>query len=69
MDRRDTIGIPLNTRLYRIDRIPGRWRIWTALSPCGRFGTFLLLHDDGAVERWTERQNGTIDIIEVRPSD
>ena len=68
------IGVPLGTRLSLIVRHPGFWRVWTALAnPHATVdqyhGTYLELHDNGAVFRVTVHEDGTFDQLQVKGVD
>lgn len=58
MQRPTNIGIVPRTRLYKLERVehPYAWRVWIALSPEG-YGTYLLLYNNGTVERVTLRED------------
>ena len=71
------LTIPPNTHLYSIDRLPyewARWAIWIHTSgdelkrPHNeRNGTYLLLNEDGSVDRTTVSGGVVVDLIEVMP--
>jgi hypothetical protein len=65
------IGVPLGTRLVRIERNADEhhWLIWTARSPCGSLGSYLVLHDDGLVVSVTERSDEGPESFVVKPRD
>ena len=56
------------TRLYRIVRIVGAWRIWLATRDFIH-GSFLELHDTGLVVRYDIRPDEGEESFVVRPSD
>ena len=64
------VGLPLGTRLHRIERLSDRhaWRLWIATADY-LYGTYLLLHDSGRVERVVVRIDEGDDIMLVRPDD
>lgn len=80
-----TIGIQPNTRLLRIERITpravsmdwgnefiegtGAWMVWINASRDNNYGTYLLLHDDGSIERVTAEPDGGEDIMTIKPRD
>lgn len=58
------IGIPWGTRLVHIDRVSGGWYLWTGVDDLSkpvnkRRGSFLYLHDNGSVTRYTIHPDGT----------
>lgn len=63
-----TVGIPIGTRLLRVDRLHQAWRLWTDTRDYV-YGTYILLHDDGAVYRITERRGEGMDVALVRERD
>jgi hypothetical protein len=68
------IGVPSNTRIYLITRIEGAWQLWTAINSVAasmhnRRGTYLLLHDNGCMQRITVFPDGTERIADVKPAD
>lgn len=67
----DIIGVPLGTRLIRIERHADEncWRVWTARSPDGSCGSYLLLYDDGMVLNTTARADEGDESFIVKPRD
>lgn len=68
MSDRNTIGVPIGTRLQRIIRLPTSWRLWIATADFV-FGTYLELHDNGRITNTTVRRDEGDDTFEVRPPD
>lgn len=66
--RHNIVGMPLGTRLLRMIRQKGVWWMWLATKDY-IYGTYLLVYDDGHIERVTIREDEGDDIITVRPSD
>jgi len=66
--RHNVIGVPHDTRLRRITRVTDAWRVWTDTRDYV-YGTFLILHDSGRVERITTRYEEGDEVMQVRPSD
>ncbi len=80
-----TVGVQPNTKLLRIERtIPrtvpmdwgdeyivgtGAWMVWINASRDFKYGTYLLLHDDGSIERVTAEPDGTEDVFVVKQGD
>lgn len=64
------IGLPPRTKLLRIDRVESEgWRVWINQSPCGNLGTFLLLRNNGQIERYTMRaEDGGDEMFVVKGS-
>lgn len=63
------IGLPPRTKLLRIDRIENvGWRVWINQSPCGNLGTFLLLRNNGQIERYTMRDGEGDEVFTVKGS-
>lgn len=73
------VGVADLTRLRRITRlIPharGRsegevacWQLWTDTRNFD-YGTYLLLYDNGRVERWTERADEGPEMWLIKPED
>lgn len=67
------IGVPPGTRALRIERVIERhaisyWRLWINTRDF-RYGTFLVLWDDGAIDRVTCRSGEGDDVIHVKPKD
>lgn len=56
------------TRLYRVVRIVGAWRVWLATRDFIH-GSFLELHDTGLVMRYDIRPDDGEESFVVRPSD
>ena len=64
------IGLPPRTRLYRLEREESCcWKLWTAMSPCGNYGTYLLLFEDGAIFSVTLREDYPQEEFVVRKGD
>jgi len=71
------LTIPPNTPLYSIDRLPydwARWAIWISTNGDElkrpheeRNGTYLLLNEDGSIDRTTISGGIVVDLIEVLP--
>jgi len=75
-----TVGVQPNTKLLRIERIASDIHNWPHLSESGWMvwlnanrdftcGTYLLLHDDGSIERVTAEPDGGEDIMIVKRRD
>lgn len=63
------IGLPPRTKLLRIDRASNEgWKVWINQSPCGTFGTFLWLYDDGRIVRVVVRADQGDDEFIVKGS-
>lgn len=73
------IGVADCNRLRRITRIvpsarnqaageTACWQLWIHTNDF-IFGTYLLLYDDGRVERWTDRADEGPQFITVKPPD
>lgn len=62
------IGIQRGTRFIRLDRCINSWRVWIACNADYTQGTYLSLHDDGAIKRVTLEPDGTEYIALVKPS-
>jgi len=52
----------------RIERLAHAWRVWLATRDYV-WGTYLLLHDSGQVERVTARVDEGDEVYTVRPTD
>ena len=67
------IGVPVGTRLQALMRVERGWMVWTAFNkasvPEQWLGTYLLLGDDGSVQKITIREDGGEDIWLIRPAD
>lgn len=66
--KRDIIGVMPGTKLMRIEREPGSWRLWIHTNDFV-LGTYLTLYDDGMCERTTVRVGEGDDVITVRQGD
>lgn len=62
------IGIPLGTRVHRIDRLGDVWRVWIATKDY-MHGTFIDLHMDGHATHTCVRVDEGDDTILIRPPD
>lgn len=62
------IGVPFRTRLLRIERGNGCWRLWTETRDFV-LGTYILLWDDGRVQTVTERAGEGPEIINAKGVD
>lgn len=62
------IGIPIGTRLLRIEREAAAWKLWTATSDYV-YGTFLRCYDNGAMYRVTLRSDEGPDVMLVKGED
>ena len=67
MTDHNTIALALSVRLRRIIRLPNGWRLWLDTEDF-KLGTYLELHDDGRLIRYTERVC-SMELNQVRPSD
>ncbi len=47
----------------------GAWMVWINANSDFTCGTFMLLHDDGCIERVTSNADGTEDVFLVRKGD
>jgi hypothetical protein len=67
----DIIGVPLGTRLIRIERDTDNhcWLVWTARSPDGTCGSYIVLHDDGLVVTVCARADEGDESFVVKPRD
>lgn len=63
------IGLPLNTKFLRLDRVANGWRVWIAANEDYTIGTYLLLQDDGAIDRYILEPNGAEEQFSVKPAD
>ncbi len=63
------IAVPPRTGLRAIDRVGLWWRVWIAADPTFTYGTYLILHHDGMVERVTEREDGTYEDFLIKEKD
>jgi len=64
------ILIPPGTKLLHLERIPhASWQLWINESPCGRFGTYLELRNDGSIYRVTERGDRGTEEMRVKGAD
>ena len=73
------IAMPPNTRVLRLERllhtedfgfhVEGTWKLWLSHNLTLTLGTFLLLHDDGSIERVTLREDGTEETFKVKHGD
>ena len=63
------VGIPPRTRLQRLIRIDNGWRVWIDYSPCKRYGTYLILHDGGAITRVVVREDEGDEYFIVKESE
>jgi hypothetical protein len=52
----------------RVERVSHGWRVWLATNDYV-FGTYLLLHNSGQVQRVVTRVDEGDDTIVVRPTD
>lgn len=68
MNTKEIIGVTPNTKLKRIERHNNQWLIWTATNDY-RYGTYIILRDDGSVLQVTERDTEGPEIINVKPKD
>lgn len=65
--RRFPIAVPPQTRLYRLDRDDGGWRLWIHHNAEFTAGTYLWLADDGTCTRVIMDTDGTETHFEVVP--
>jgi len=65
------IGLQPGTRMLKLERSVGgkRWLIWLHEEECKGHGTYLELHEDGQIDRVTERADGTFERFLVKPPD
>jgi len=72
-----TIGVPPNTRLLRIERVTptrrmfhdpigGAWMVWISANIDFTRGTYILLNDDGTIDRVTVNPDGTEDVFAIK---
>lgn len=74
MSDRIPIGFPPRTRVYHLERVVGvGWRVWIAVDPRTQnratdkwLGTYLLLCDNGAVQRITHDTDGSELIMDIK---
>jgi len=80
-----TVGVQPNTKLLRVERMTprtvpmdwgdelivgtGSWMVWLNANHDFTLGTYLLLHDDGSIERVTAEPDGGEDIFTVKQRD
>ncbi len=64
----NTIGVLRGTRLRRIIRHTDGWLVWIATMDF-RYGTYLMLYNDGRIVRVTAREDQGDEVIVVRPRD
>lgn len=66
----NTVALSLAQRLRRIIRLPhlNAWQLWLDTADYIH-GTYLVLYDDGTIERVTSRAGEGDDVQLVRPSD
>jgi hypothetical protein len=64
----NVIGVPLGTRLMRIERLVGGWRLWTSTADY-KLGTYLEMFNDGCIISVTVRDNEGDEVFVVRPQD
>jgi hypothetical protein len=62
------IGIPIGTRLMRIERNAQSWKLWIATTDY-KYGTYILCYDNGAMHRITERPDEGPEIMLVKGED
>jgi len=65
---RNLIGMPVGSRLLRMYRRQGHWQLWLATRDYV-FGTYLLVYDNGMIERITEFVDEGPEQFTVRPTD
>ena len=72
----ERLTIPVNTPLLSIERMPSgkAWAVWIYTnaselrkSHWDRNGTFLMLNEDGSIDRITISGGEMVDIVEVLP--
>jgi hypothetical protein len=68
MPDHQTVGVPPRTKLHRIIRGAAWWIVWTDTTDFIH-GTYLVLNDNGRVDRVTERTDASFDTMMVRPPD
>jgi len=68
VDEHSVVGCPPGTRLLRIERLEHAWRVWLSTRDYV-WGTYLLMHDSGQVQRVTARVDEGDEVYVVRPTD
>lgn len=65
------IGLPAGSRDVRLERVDSDthhyWRLWLSYDRNMEFGTYLMLHDNGAITRITVHPDGWEQTMTIKP--
>lgn len=66
------IGLPAGAKDVRLERVDSDtchyWRLWLSFDKHMQFGTYLVLHDDGSIDRVTQHTDGWEQVMKIKPA-